>query len=80
VEERFREALGRFVFPKDLYDWMRHVIGTEHAGSKESVVSERRRLEEEKKRLDGKIENALDENRSFPPATKISDRLVTKNA
>lgn len=61
VEQKFIEALGRFKFPKDLFDWMRDMIKATNSENRDTTAEERKRLEEEKKRLDAKIENALDE-------------------
>jgi len=61
VAEEFEKALARFSFSPDLYDWARMMLKATHADNQETTKAERKRLEEEKKRLDGKIETALDE-------------------
>ncbi len=61
VEEKFREALGRFTFPKDLYGWMREMLKASHEDKEGHFEAERRRLQGEESQLAAKLKRLFND-------------------
>jgi hypothetical protein len=60
VERAIREALGRFQFPKELFDWLRTALRSASADSAAATRQERKRLQTEINRCDEQIDKATD--------------------